>query len=452
MNIHASVAAALAGDRHALVYLAVHRFNWPKADVALLHCGELNAAARLQEQARRLIAPRSSAAIVPGIVGDHPYNVIAQLQRCLNHDDAVAGALCANGHIAHSHPVGAVVAYREHISVMGVGIDVGRGGLAMRTDMRFRDVKDRIGDVFDGVAREVEFDRGHPCWTVDLRSEHMSDKFYEDKDAWRAADAAPLVYRARGQFGTIGGGDHHIAIYREMEMGVPEADSAVWVGVQTGSRGFGARLAAIYLQRAGGRLGADAPPTLLHQDTDLARGYLAAMHLAGRFAQASRIQIAEIMLDNMRAREVARVHNVHNFAWREEVTGGPAWVVRKGCTPAKPGERVFIGASIGDDAMIVEGVAGEQNTALLATTISGGGRAMSRSAASRHRFTHAQMAAWFKERDVVRRGGRLNDSPMVHRRLAEVLPAHASSVRVLHTLKTVAIAMAGEGSPRSRLV
>jgi tRNA-splicing ligase RtcB len=444
MELHAAVAAALAGDRHALAYLARRRFDWPKAEVTLLGRCEPDATARLQEQARRLIAPRSGAAIVPAIVGQHDTAVLEQLRRCLDHDDAVAGALCANGHIAHSHPIGAAVAYREHISVLGVGLDIARGGLAVKTDMRFRDVKDRIKEVLDEVDNFVVFDGGHFLWVDNVRRKEMSDKLFDDSEAWRAADASHLIYRGLDQFGTIGAGDHHVALYREMEEHMPEADSTVWVGVQTGSRGFGGRLAANYLERGGGRLGADAPPTLLHQDTDLGRGYLAALDLAGRYAAANRVRVAEIVLDSLEAREVDRVHNIHNFAWREEVAGAPAWVMRKGCVPAMPGERVYIGASAGDDAVIVEGVAGAANTALLATRISGGGRVMSRGDARRRKFTHAQMVAWFQERDIVRRAGRLNDSPLVQRQLADVLPAHASSVRVLRTLRPFAIAMAGE--------
>ncbi|MDB5415363.1 MAG: hypothetical protein JWR10_3698 [Rubritepida sp.] len=444
MDLQATVACALSGDRHALVRLAVHRFDWPKPDVALLGRGDLAAAARLQEQARRLIAPRSGAAIVPAIVGHHGSDVLEQLHRCLDHDDAVASALCANAHIAHSHPVGAVVAYREHISVLGVGLDIARGGLAVRTDMRFRDVQGRIKAVLDGIDNEVVFDGGHLLHVDNVRRKDMSDQLFDDKEAWRAADASQLIYRGFDQFSTVGAGDHHVALYREMEEDVSEADSTVWIGVQTGSRGLGARLAANYLQRGGGRLGADAPPTLLHQDTDLGRGYLAAIGLARRYASANRIRVASIALAYLDAGVVDSIHNVHNFAWREEVAGAPAWVARKSCTPSKPGERVYIGASAGDDAVIVEGVAGEQNTALLASTISGGGRAMSLSVARSNRFTHAQMVAWFKERDVVRRAGRTNDSPLVQRRLAEVLPAHASSMRVLHTLRPFAISMAGE--------
>ena len=56
------------------------------------------------------------------------------------------------------------------------------------------------------------------------------------------------------------------------------------------------------------------------------------------------------------ARERDEVHNHHNFAWLEEHHGEMVWVVRKGATPAFPGQRGFVGGSMGDDAVIVEGV------------------------------------------------------------------------------------------------
>ena len=50
------------------------------------------------------------------------------------------------------------------------------------------------------------------------------------------------------------------------------------------------------------------------------------------------------------------VHNHHNYAWRETHDGRDLWVVRKGATPAFPGQRGFVGGSMGDDAVIIEGV------------------------------------------------------------------------------------------------
>jgi len=147
------------------------------------------------------------------------------------------------------------------------------------------------------------------------------------------------------------------------------------------------------------------------------------------------------VLDILGAGELDRVHNHHNFAWHEEVAGAPAWVVRKGCTPAFPGQRGFVGGSMGDDAVILEGVAGAEATALLSSTVHGAGRVFGRQEA-RRRFARAQMEAWLAERGVTLRGGDLDESPMAYRRLPDVLEKHSASIRILHRLRPFAVAMA----------
>src|SRR5262249_34886440 len=76
------------------------------------------------------------------------------------------------------------------------------------------------------------------------------------------------------------------------------------------------------------------------------------------------------------------VHNHHNFAWREEHFGRTYWVVRKGCTPARPGQEGFVGGSMGDESVILEGVESHENAEALYSTVHGAGRGMSRSQAA----------------------------------------------------------------------
>ena len=52
---------------------------------------------------------------------------------------------------------------------------------------------------------------------------------------------------------------------------------------------------------------------------------------------------------------------------------------------------------------------------------------------------------WLRERGVMLSGGGVDESPMAYRRLPEVLAHHRGSVKVLHTLRPFAVAMAGEG-------
>ena len=162
------------------------------------------------------------------------------------------------------------------------------------------------------------------------------------------------------------------------------------------------------------------------------------------------------------AAEVELVHNHHNFAWKETHHGEELVVIRKGATPAFPGQKGFVGGSLGHDAVIVQGVAHpSENIARaqaesLFSTIHGAGRVMSRTAAAGKRnrrtgrvlspgkISREMMHAWVKQKGVVLRGGGTDESPHVYRRLPQVLAAQEGTVAVLHTLHPLIVVMAGE--------
>ena len=75
--------------------------------------------------------------------------------------------------------------------------------------------------------------------------------------------------------------------------------------------------------------------------------YIAAMKLAGRYAYAGRDWVCDRVAKILGARILDSVHNHHNFAWRETHQGRDLWVVRKGATPAFPGQKGFVGGSMG---------------------------------------------------------------------------------------------------------
>src|SRR5438105_7419920 len=74
------------------------------------------------------------------------------------------------------------------------------------------------------------------------------------------------------------------------------------------------------------------------------------MRLAGRYAYAGREAVARhVLREILGAKITEEVHNHHSFAWRENHDGEEFWVVRKGATPAFPGQRGFVGGSMGDE-------------------------------------------------------------------------------------------------------
>jgi tRNA-splicing ligase RtcB (3'-phosphate/5'-hydroxy nucleic acid ligase) len=365
------------------------------------------------------------------IFGQHDDATVAQMRNCMGVGNVVAGVICADGHLGYAQPVGGVIAYERQISISGVGFDIGCGNMAVQLDTPFIAIEDRVGAIIKDVARVISFGIGR---TNDERVEHG---LFDDGDAWRASDMEAYRQKAATQLGTVGSGNHYVDLMRD-EAGW------VWVGVHFGSRGLGHTSATRYLKLAGGKDGMNVPPAVLDEDSELGRRYIAAMQLAGRYSYAGREWVTERVRKIIGGNVTDRVHNHHNYAWRENHDGRDLWVVRKGATPAFPGQRGFVGGSMGDDAVIIEGIDSPEAKASLYSTVHGAGRLFGRKEAKR-RFSRAEMDSWLQARGVTLVGADLDESPMAYRRLPEVLAHHAGSVRVLHTLRPFAVAMAGEG-------
>ena len=365
------------------------------------------------------------------VFGPHENATIAQMRNCMSVGNVVAGVICADGHLGYAQPVGGVIAYEKQISISGVGFDIGCGNMAVRLDTPFSAIADRVGPIIRDVAKAISFGVGR------VNNERAEHGLFDDADAWRASDMEAYRQKAVNQLGTVGSGNHYVDLMRDQ-------DGMVWIGVHFGSRGLGHTSATRYLKAAGGKDGMNVPPAVVDEDSELGQRYIAAMDLAGRYSYAGREWVVERVRKIIGGNVTDMVHNHHNYAWREHHAGKDLWVVRKGATPAFPGQRGFVGGSMGDDAVILEGVDSPEAKASLYSTVHGAGRLFGRNEAKR-RFTREQMDRWLTERGVTLVGADLDESPMAYRRLPEVIAEHAGTVKVLHTLRPFAVAMAGEG-------
>jgi tRNA-splicing ligase RtcB len=395
------------------------------------------------------------------IFGTHDDATRAQLAKVAERARKVA--LMADGHVGYVMPIGGVAAYDNAVSVVGVGFDIACGNAAIRTDKRLedlgrdqREVRDTLGLLADEIANTVSFGIGRKNRADDAPTEHP---LFEDA-AWEAVPPKhrqALHTKARHQLGTVGSGNHYVDVFAD-ETGT------LWVGVHFGSRGFGHTVASSFLALGQGKVwGERAPETevLLGLGQPVGHDYWHLMNLAGRYAYAGREWVARKVVSILGANEMELVHNHHNFAWKEQHEGEELVVVRKGATPAFPGQKGFIGGSMGDDAVIVQGTVSSDPTVeetqrkALFSTVHGAGRVMSRTAAAgkRHRktgrvlspgrVTPEMMQGWVSEKGVILRGGGLDESPHVYRRLPEVLAAQGDTIEVLHTLRPLIVVMAG---------
>ncbi|UYE95801.1 hypothetical protein HAAEEKHM_00081 [Sinorhizobium phage AP-16-3] len=379
------------------------------------------------------------------IYGQHDEKTRRQMETCMNTGSAAAGVLCADGHLGYAHPIGGVVGYTDHISISGVGFDIACGNMAVRLDTPYRDIADRIGTILQDIQRVVSFGVGRK------NEERVEHELFDCDDIWRAADVAELKAMAQAQLGTVGSGNHYVDIFED-------DDGATWVGVHFGSRGLGHKITTKYLAMAGAKDGMEVPPALLPADSDMGRGYLAGIELGGLYAYAGREWVVERVRQIIGGNVTFSVHNHHNFAWRETHNDVDMWVVRKGATPAFPGQYGFVGGSMGDDAVILRGVESEGSKASLYSTVHGAGRVMSRTEA-RGRFVrdpetgkkvrgqgavrHDEWQKWIREKGVTVLGGDLDEAPQAYRRLPDVLSAHAGTIEICHVLKPRGVIMAG---------
>lgn len=394
------------------------------------------------------------------IFGDHDQKTLDQLRDVSQR--AVRTALMADGHVGYVMPIGGVAAYDDQVSVVGVGFDIGCGNAAILTDARL-DAFGLAGDaraaalraLADDIHRTISFGVGRKNRSDDAPTD---DPLFADP-AW---DALPRQYRqplkdkARAQLGTVGSGNHYVDVFAD-------ESGRIWVGVHFGSRGFGHGVASGFLAMSqGATWGARVPEreVLLDLGSAMGDGYWQLMTLAGRYAYAGREWVARKVVRLLGARELDLVHNHHNFAWRERHDGRQVVVVRKGATPAFPGQRGFIGGSMGDDAVIVRGAAPKAGSGTadtqrqaLFSTVHGAGRVMSRTQAAGKRFgpqrgtggavTPQMMQQWVAAKGVVLRGGGLDESPHVYRRLPDVLSAQGATIEIEHTLTPLVVVMAG---------
>jgi tRNA-splicing ligase RtcB len=379
--------------------------------------------------------------------GDPDLETVQQMMEIVNHEKKPEYvALMGDHHIGYSVPVGGVVAYDGAININGVGFDIGCGNKAVRVDCDRDYLRSNIYRTMNEIQKHISFGVGRK------NNEKVEHSIFDD-DVWNELEILRnLKDKAAAQLGTVGSGNHYVDIFTD-EL------NRVWIGVHFGSRGLGHSIATHFIKAGGGKDGVHAKPVIFDEDSDLGQQYLKCMELAGRYAYAGRDWVCERVARILRGNIVDEVHNHHNFAWRERHFGKDLWVIRKGATPAFPGQRGFVGGSMGDISVILEGVDSgpdsEQSSRSLYSTVHGAGRILGRTQAKGKRDKRGNVIKeglvkqdahdeWIKRVGVEVRGGGLDESPYAYKRITDVLRSHEATIKILHILTPIGVCMADE--------
>lgn len=345
-------------------------------------------------------------------------------------------ALMADAHLGKGATVGSVIPTVGAIIPAAVGVDIGCGMIAVRTQWGEEQVRAArsLRSLRTAIERSVPLSAGHANTT--LTASARARVAHLEQQAERAGfDPSTYARGWRLQLGSLGSGNHFIEV-------CADESGTVWLFLHSGSRGVGNRLAQHHIQVAVQRcrrLRVDLPDrdlAYLVEGSEEFDAYIRELRWAQDYALLNR----EEMMDRVVAAtadhmgepvvEAERVNCHHNFTEREHHLGRDVWVSRKGAIRAGVGEPGLIPGSMGTASYVV---VGKGEPASLCSSPHGAGRAYSRTAA-RKRFTRDQLREAMTGIEYRDTDAFLDEIPAAYKDIDQVMADSADLVEVRHTL------------------
>ena len=355
-------------------------------------------------------------------------------------------------HLGKGATVGSIVATKGAVIPAAVGVDIGCGMMAVRTQLEEGPVRERLKDIRAAIEERI------PVGFNKHKSALPSAGKWE---GWRtfqqlAENRTDLRDRARRQLGTLGGGNHFIEICTEENIEENEntgEQSRVWVMLHSGSRNVGKTLADVHISKAKSviqQMAVSLPDRDLAYFTQGTREYQAYMHdlhWCQAYAKRNREEMMRTILEVIATLPGAgktlgdgktvpidmEVNCHHNYADMEEHFGEQVLVTRKGALRARRGDLGIIPGSMGVRSFIVEGLG---NPDSFHSCSHGAGRRMSRTRAKKE-FTLDDLAAQTEGVECRKDKGVLDEIPGAYKDIGEVMDNQSDLVRVVATLKQI---------------
>jgi len=348
-------------------------------------------------------------------------------------------ALMPDAHLGKGATVGSVIPTLGAIMPAAVGVDIGCGMMAVRTQFTGADMGER-GDLASlRVAIENAIPLSAGKYNEAVRQAPETAARIADLEAKDGADSAGRIApNWRLQLGSLGSGNHFIEITLD-ERG------RVWLFLHSGSRGVGHRLAVQHIRAARAECTKwwislpDPDLAYLVEGTAEFGAYIRDLRWAQHFAALNRQEMMDRVascLGEWIGQPVLRAETVachHNYTEREKHFGKQVWLSRKGAIDATKGTLGLIPGSMGTASYIV---AGKGNRLALSSSPHGAGRAYGRRAAERT-FTRAQLDAAMEGIEWRHTDAFLDEIPAAYKPIDQVMADAADLVEVRHTLRQI---------------
>ena len=347
-------------------------------------------------------------------------------------------ALMPDAHLGLGATVGSVIPTLKSIIPAAVGVDIGCGMIAVRTQFTAAEVTARgaLTPLRQAIERAIPLSAGkHNSSVRDAGTQGRITEL-EDLDGARSADQIAGNWRL--QLGSLGSGNHFI------EVSLDEADR-VWLFLHSGSRGVGNKLANKHIAIARAQCEKwwiqlpDADLAYLPEETGEFWDYIRDLRWAQHFALLNREEMMARVVGCLQdwigepaeASETVNTH--HNYTEQEEHFSQRVWLSRKGAIDASAGRPGLIPGSMGTHSYVVTG---KGSKVALNSAPHGAGRRYSRSAA-RKTFSRAELEAAMKGIEWRQTDAFLDEIPAAYKDVDQVMADAADLVEVRHTLRQI---------------
>lgn len=347
-------------------------------------------------------------------------------------------ALMPDAHLGKGATVGSVIPTRGAIIPAAVGVDIGCGMMAVRTQFVLGDL-----DGLDRSALRVAIENAIPLsagkYNSSLTAEASLRTYALDRQAAAAGfDPSDYAPNWRMQLGTLGSGNHFIEVSLDEE-------NRVWLFLHSGSRGIGNKIAQHHIRVAQEQCESrfiDLPHKdlayLVEGEAEFVQ-YIEELEWAQNFAYENRAEMMDRVIecfeewvgDAVGAERVVNCH--HNYTEREHHFGSNVWLSRKGAIDAHAGVWGLIPGSMGDRSYVVKG---KGDAVGLCSAPHGAGRQHSRSAA-RKQFTQEQLREAMKGIEYRDTSEFIDEIPAAYKPIDVVMQDAGSLVEVVHELRQI---------------
>lgn len=347
-------------------------------------------------------------------------------------------ALMPDAHLGKGATVGSVIPTLGAIIPAAVGVDIGCGMIAVRTQWTVGDLDAaNLSALRELIEQEIPLSAGKYNNALTETAERRCEELGE-KAAQARFDPAAYAENWRLQLGTLGSGNHFI------EITVDEQDR-VWAFLHSGSRGIGNKIAQRHIKVARDLCERwwiplpDPDLAYLVEGTDEFWCYIRELRWAQHFALLNRDEMMDRVLDCLTkyvgepVDQQERIQCHHNFTQQERHWGKQVWVSRKGAIEAQEGQPGLIPGSMGTASYVVTG---KGNRLSLNSSPHGAGRNYSRSAA-RKTFTHEQLRAAMAGIEFRDTAAFLDEIPQAYKDIDVVMSDAADLVEIRHTLRQI---------------